>query len=157
MHRLTAAQLKRCSVPPFPYSCAECSSVCSAATTLPPPPPPLLLSRRSIECILHYTSASASESMLLPAIHYIDSSQYTQYMARRRRQIGGALVSAESAAAPKPRHTATNYLDVIRDAVGPGQDFRTPAEREECQPQLSTTEKQRNGLSANRNPYDDSQ
>ena len=155
MHRLTAAQLKRCSVPPFPYSCAECSSVCSAAITLPPPP--LLLSRRSIECILHYTSASASESMLLPAIHYIDSSQYTQYMAWRRRQIGGALVSAESAAAPKPRHTATNYLDVIRDAVGPGQDFRTPAEREECQPQLSTTEKQRNGLSANRNPYDDSQ
>ena len=154
MHRLTAAQLKRCSVPPFPYSCAECSSVCSAAITLPPPPL-LLLSRRSIECILYYTSASASESMLLPAIHYIDSSQYTQYMARRRRQIGGALVSVESAA-PK-RHTATNYLDVIRDAVGPGQDFRTPAEREECQPQLSTTEKQRNGLSANRNPYDDSQ
>ena len=64
------------------------------------------------------------------------------------------MVTAETAA-PK-RHTAINYLDVIRDAVGPGQDFRTPAEREECQPQLSITEKQRNGLSANRNPYDDS-
>ena len=39
------------------------------------------------------------------------------------------------------------------------QDFRTPScteKGEECQPQLSERQKQRNGLSANRNSYDDS-
>ena len=70
--------------------------------------------------------------MLLPAIHYIASSHYysqsitaeQQQAAQRRRQ----RTAAPAAAAAEHCHTATNYLDVIRDAVGPGQDFRTPAE-----------------------------
>ena len=70
-------------------------------------------------------SASASESMLLPAIHYIASSHYySQSITAEQAAAAAAAASngaAPAAAAAEHCHTATNYLDVIRDAVEPGQ------------------------------------
>ena len=66
--------------------------------------------------------------MLLPAIHYIASSHYysqsitAEQAARWRQRCAAAMrTAAPAAAAAEHCHTATNYLDVIRDAVEPGQ------------------------------------
>jgi hypothetical protein len=62
--------------------------------------------------------------MLLPAIHYIASSHYYSQSITAEQQQAAARrhqTAAHAAAAAEHCHTATNYLDVIRDAVGPGQ------------------------------------
>ena len=109
VRRLAAAQLKQ---------------QCSAATVVP------LLAECILVCVL--CSVALTEPLVLVYYVRVRLSQCCFPPLHCAAADAAPLLSKVTAARrtwrrqhSTERHTAANYLEVIRDAVGPGQDFRT--------------------------------